>query len=104
MKDVGDEKFVRMQLFCESAGGSIEACSRPAVAVELVHTYSLIHDDLPCMDDDEELKHQPMENGKKTARRATLEVSTWVTPRVRCKIHEKAILPCESTAWQNAPA
>ena len=26
---------------------------RPAIAVEMVHTYSLVHDDLPCMDDDD---------------------------------------------------
>jgi geranylgeranyl diphosphate synthase type II len=30
-----------------------------AVAVELVHTYSLVHDDLPCMDDDAERRGQP---------------------------------------------
>jgi geranylgeranyl diphosphate synthase type II len=30
-----------------------------AVAVELVHTYSLIHDDLPCMDDDDERRGVP---------------------------------------------
>jgi geranylgeranyl pyrophosphate synthase len=30
-----------------------------AAAVELVHTYSLIHDDLPCMDDDEERRGRP---------------------------------------------
>ena len=30
-----------------------------AVAVELVHTYSLIHDDLPCMDDDDERRGRP---------------------------------------------
>ena len=30
-----------------------------AAAVELVHTYSLIHDDLPCMDDDDERRGRP---------------------------------------------
>jgi len=34
-------------------GGPAEAADAPAVAVELIHTYSLIHDDLPCMDDDD---------------------------------------------------
>jgi len=34
------------------AGGDGEAIYPVAVAVELVHTYSLLHDDLPCMDDD----------------------------------------------------
>lgn len=37
---------------CEAVGGSAEAALAPAVALELIHTYSLIHDDLPCMDDD----------------------------------------------------
>jgi geranylgeranyl pyrophosphate synthase len=31
----------------------------PSVAIELVHTYSLVHDDLPCMDDDAERRGQP---------------------------------------------
>src|ERR1700734_3078317 len=37
----------------ESCGGSVEAAIPLACAVECVHTYSLIHDDLPCMDDDD---------------------------------------------------
>lgn len=37
----------------ESLGGSIEAAMPIACAVEMVHTYSLIHDDLPVMDDDD---------------------------------------------------
>lgn len=34
-------------------GGSIEAALTPAAAIEMIHTYSLIHDDLPCMDNDD---------------------------------------------------
>ncbi len=37
----------------EACGGKIEAALPAACAVECVHTYSLIHDDLPCMDDDD---------------------------------------------------
>jgi geranylgeranyl diphosphate synthase type II len=37
----------------EACGGSIEAAMAAACAVECLHTYSLIHDDLPCMDDDD---------------------------------------------------
>jgi geranylgeranyl diphosphate synthase, type II len=37
----------------ESCGGSVEQALPLACAVECVHTYSLIHDDLPCMDDDD---------------------------------------------------
>ena len=38
---------------CESAGASISSAIDAACAVEMVHAYSLIHDDLPAMDDDE---------------------------------------------------
>ncbi len=40
-------------LACEAAGGAIEAAMPAACAIEMVHTYSLIHDDLPAMDDDD---------------------------------------------------
>ncbi len=40
-------------LFCEACGGKKEDAVFPAAAVEYIHTYSLIHDDLPCMDDDD---------------------------------------------------
>ncbi|MBJ20364.1 MAG: polyprenyl synthetase family protein [bacterium] len=36
----------------EAVGGPAQAALPLAVAVEMIHTYSLIHDDLPCMDDD----------------------------------------------------
>ncbi len=39
--------------FCEAAGGNAEDALPFACAVEMLHTYSLIHDDLPCMDDDD---------------------------------------------------
>ena len=37
---------------CEAVAGQSAAALRAAVAVELIHAYSLIHDDMPCMDDD----------------------------------------------------
>ena len=37
----------------ETAGGNIESIIPVACALELIHTYSLIHDDLPAMDDDD---------------------------------------------------
>ncbi len=44
---------------CQACGGSIEAALPAACAVELVHTYSLIHDDLPAMDDDDLRRGRP---------------------------------------------
>ena len=37
---------------CEAVGGQPEAALRAACAVELIHAYSLVHDDMPCMDND----------------------------------------------------
>lgn len=39
--------------FCELCGGNAEKALPAAAAIEMVHTYSLIHDDLPCMDNDD---------------------------------------------------
>ncbi len=39
--------------FCRMCGGNISDAIPFACALEMVHTYSLIHDDLPCMDDDD---------------------------------------------------
>jgi geranylgeranyl diphosphate synthase type II len=43
----------------EAVGGDPGAALPAAVAVELVHVYSLVHDDLPCMDDDIERRGRP---------------------------------------------
>ncbi len=40
-------------LACETCGGKMETAMPAACAIEMIHTYSLIHDDLPAMDDDE---------------------------------------------------
>ncbi len=40
-------------------GGSHPGIHRLATAVEVIHTYSLIHDDLPCMDDDDQRRGRP---------------------------------------------
>lgn len=43
----------------EAAGGTVEAALPAAAAIELVHTFSLVHDDLPSMDDDDERRGRP---------------------------------------------
>ena len=42
---------VLLSAACEMAGGSIKTAIPFACAIEMIHTYSLIHDDLPAMDD-----------------------------------------------------
>jgi len=46
-------------LACDAAGGDEAAALPAASAVEMVHTYSLIHDDLPAMDDDDLRRGRP---------------------------------------------
>ena len=43
----------------EACGGAIEAAMPAACAVEMVHAYSLVHDDLPAMDDDDLRRGRP---------------------------------------------
>jgi geranylgeranyl diphosphate synthase type II len=43
----------------EAVGGALEAALGLACAIEMIHTYSLIHDDLPCMDDDDLRRGRP---------------------------------------------
>ena len=45
--------------FCEALGGEARRALALGAALECVHTYSLIHDDLPCMDDDDLRRGRP---------------------------------------------
>ena len=44
---------------CEAVGGNMDSVLDFASAIEMIHTYSLIHDDLPCMDDDDLRRGRP---------------------------------------------
>ena len=59
---LGGGKRLRAALllaFCSVCGGKEEKALPFACAVEMVHAYSLIHDDLPCMDDDDLRRGKP---------------------------------------------
>lgn len=45
--------------FCELCGGEVNKALPLACALEMIHTYSLIHDDLPCMDNDDFRRGKP---------------------------------------------
>lgn len=57
---------------CEALGGQAEQASGAACAVELIHAYSLVHDDLPAMDDDDLRRGQPTTHKKFDEACATL--------------------------------
>lgn len=45
--------------FCKACGGTLSDALPFACAIEYIHTYSLIHDDLPCMDNDDMRRGKP---------------------------------------------
>lgn len=65
-----------------AAGGSGDA-SMIAAAIEIVHAYSLVHDDLPCMDDDDMRRGRPTVHKVHGVRYATLAGLTMVPLAVR---------------------
>jgi geranylgeranyl diphosphate synthase type II len=59
---LGEAKRIRPILAlaaCEAVGGKDTQTLPAACAIELIHSYSLIHDDLPCMDDDDLRRGKP---------------------------------------------
>lgn len=48
-----------MMEFCRLCGGEAKDALDLAIALEMIHTYSLIHDDLPCMDNDDMRRGKP---------------------------------------------
>lgn len=59
---LGGGKRIRAFLtveFCKLFGGTAEDAEAYASAVEMVHAYSLVHDDLPCMDNDDMRRGKP---------------------------------------------
>lgn len=50
---------VLMLEFCRVCGGDVKSVLPSACALEMIHTFSLIHDDLPCMDNDDLRRGKP---------------------------------------------
>jgi geranylgeranyl pyrophosphate synthase len=68
---------------CEAVGGPREAALPIAVALELIHAYSLVHDDLPCMDDDDERRGKPTVHVRYGEARAVLTGDALLTEAFR---------------------
>ena len=80
---------------CELLDGSIEASMPLACAVEMIHTYSLIHDDLPCMDDDD-IRRGKLSNHKAFGYANALLAGDALLTKAFAVISCAETLPCET--------
>jgi farnesyl diphosphate synthase len=85
------------------AAGELAGAARPAVdarrrAVELIHAYSLVHDDLPCMDDD------VLRRGKPTVPRRVRRGHGAARRAMRCRRWRSACSRALRTRWASPPA
>lgn len=98
-------KRVRPQLVLEFnnvCGGNPDAAMPFAAAVEMIHTYSLIHDDLPCMDNDDLRRGKPANHkvfGEDTALLAGDALLTLAFETLTC---DKAVIFAGNTACRRA--
>ena len=82
--------------FCKLCGGTEEEAMPFACAVEMVHAYSLIHDDLPCMDNDDMRRGRPSCHRQFDEATALLAADALVTAAFEAVAN--APLPAESRA------
>jgi geranylgeranyl diphosphate synthase, type II len=79
--------------FCRLYGGSDEAALPFACAIEMIHTYSLIHDDLPCMDNDDYRRGQLTSHKKFGEANALLAGDALLTYAFEVTVSNKAVSP-----------
>lgn len=77
--------------FAELCSGSAEAAMPFACAVEMIHTYSLIHDDLPCMDNDDLRRGKPTNHKVFGEAAALLGGNSLLTHAFEAVLSEKAV-------------
>ena len=84
--------------FCEALGGNMQGALSLGVALECVHTYSLIHDDLPCMDDDD------LRRGRPSCHKAYGEATALLAGDALLTAAFEALSAARGTARQNVQA
>lgn len=97
---LGEGKRMRGTLLLsafEAAGGSGEAADL-AAAIEVVHAYSLVHDDLPCMDDDDVRRGRPTVHRIYGVATATAAGLTMVPLAARCAAESARALGLDDEA------
>ena len=75
--------------FCRILGGDVTAALPFAAAVEFIHTYSLIHDDLPCMDNDDFRRGKPSSHKKFGEANALLAGDALLTHAFSCLVRSR---------------
>ena len=80
---------------CRMCGGDTEAALPFACAVEMLHTYSLIHDDLPCMDDDDLRRGRPTNHKVYGEATAVLAGDALLTAAFETMLENGKSLPAE---------
>ncbi|MCA8917414.1 MAG: polyprenyl synthetase family protein, partial [Planctomycetes bacterium] len=81
-------------LSCEACGGEKAQALPAACAIEMVHTYSLIHDDLPAMDDDELRRGMPTSHIKFGEANAILAGDALLTRAFEIMAEQIAVKSC----------
>jgi geranylgeranyl diphosphate synthase type II len=82
---------------CEACGGPVEAALDAAAALEMVHAYSLVHDDLPAMDDDDLRRGRPTCHKQFDEATAILVGDALLT--LAFQVISEAVHPPELAAW-----
>lgn len=80
---------------CRMCGGDVRAALPFACAVEMIHTYSLIHDDLPCMDNDDLRRGRPTNHKVYGEATAMLAGDGLLTAAFEVMAAQKESLPAE---------
>lgn len=84
--------------FCRVCGGNLEAALPFACALEMIHTYSLIHDDLPCMDNDDLRRGKPSNHKVFGEDIALLAGDALLTLAFETLTNEKTVKICGTSA------
>lgn len=98
---LGGGKRVRAVLclaVCDMLNGSPELAECYAAGVEMLHCYSLIHDDLPCMDDDD------LRRGRPSCHKAYGEAIALLAGDALLTAAFEVLSAARGTAWQNVQA
>ena len=82
---------------CRLCGGDPERVLPFAGAIEMIHTYSLIHDDLPCMDDDDLRRGRPTNHKVYGEAMAVLAGDSLLTAAFEFMLEQRAQIPPERT-------